>query len=40
MRISFDIDEVLFIDPETIEAEDPLRFPLNRVLKERLRKGT
>ena len=40
MRISFDLDEVLFIDPSTIEAEKPLRFPLNCIYKERLRKGT
>ena len=40
MRISFDLDEVLFVDPNTFETEDPLRFPLNRIYRERLRKGT
>ena len=40
MRISFDLDEVLFVDPSVIEAEEALRFPLNQVYKERLRKGT
>lgn len=40
MRISFDLDEVLFVDPKTYETEDPLRFPLNRIYPERLRKGT
>ncbi len=40
MRISFDLDEVLFVDPDTFEIETPPRFPLNRVFPERLRKGT
>ena len=40
MRISFDLDEVLFVDPDTFETEPPLRFPLNRIFPERLRKGT
>ena len=40
MRVSFDLDEVLFVDPETYETEPPLRFPFNRIYKERLRLGT
>ena len=40
MRISFDLDEVLFVNPEKYETEAPLRFPLNRLFPERLRKGT
>ena len=40
MRISFDLDEVLFVDPNTFETEPSLKFPLNRVFTERLRKGT
>lgn len=40
MRVSFDLDEVLFVSPETHETEPPLRFPLNLIYKERLRKGT
>ena len=40
MRISFDLDEVLFVDPNTFEIEDPPRFPFNRIFPERLRKGT
>ena len=40
MKISFDLDEVLFVDPDTFETEPPLKFPLNRVFTERLRKGT
>ncbi len=40
MRVSFDLDEVLFVSPETHKTEPPLRFPLNRIYKERLRLGT
>ena len=40
MRISFDLDEVLFVSPETHKTEPPLRFPLNRIFRERLRLGT
>lgn len=40
MRISFDLDEVLFVSPETHKTEPPLRFPLDRVYRERLRLGT
>jgi len=40
MRISFDLDEVLFVDPKTFKTEPPLPFPLNRIFIERLRKGT
>jgi hypothetical protein len=40
MRVSFDLDEVLFVFPETHKTEPPLRFPLNRIYKERLREGT
>lgn len=40
MRISFDLDEVLFVNPDKYETEPPLRFPLNRIFPERLRKGT
>ena len=40
MRISFDLDEVLFVSPETHKTEPPLIFPLNRIFKERLRLGT
>ena len=39
MRISFDLDDVLFVDPSSYETEDMLRFPLNRLFPERLRKG-
>ena len=40
MRISFDLDEVLFVNPETHETEKELKFPLNLIYKERLRLGT
>jgi hypothetical protein len=40
MRVSFDLDEVLFVYPETHKTEPPLMFPLNRIFKERLRLGT
>ena len=40
MRVSFDLDEVLFVNPETHKTEPPLSFPLNRIYRERLRKGT
>ena len=40
MRVSFDLDEVLFVAPETHKTEPPLPFPLNRLYPERLRLGT
>lgn len=40
MRISFDLDEVLFVDPDTFEIETPPPFPLRALYRERLRKGT
>lgn len=40
MRISFDLDEVLFVLPETHKTEPPPPFPLCRLFKERLRLGT
>ena len=40
MRVSFDLDEVLFVSPKTHKTEPPPRFPLNRIYQERLRLGT
>ena len=40
MRVSFDLDEVLFVSPATHKTEPELKFPLNRIYKERLRLGT
>ena len=40
MRVSFDLDEVLFVSPLTHKTEPPLSFPFNKFYKERLRLGT
>lgn len=40
MRISFDLDDVLFVSPERYETEPAPPFPHSRLFKERLRKGT
>ncbi len=40
MRVSFDLDEVLFVLPETHKTEPELIFPFNRIFRERLRFGT
>ena len=40
MRVSFDLDEVLFVNPATHKTEPPLPFPFNRMFTERLRLGT
>lgn len=40
MRVSFDLDEVLFVQPQTHKTEDKLPFPLDKIFKERLRLGT
>ena len=40
MRVSFDLDEVLFVSPDTHKTEPALHFPLNIFFKERLRFGT
>ncbi len=40
MRVSFDLDEVLFVSPKTHKTEPPLPFPLRHVFRERLRFGT
>ncbi len=40
MRVSFDLDEVLFVSPETHKTEPPLKYPFNLIYKERLRLGT
>ena len=39
MRISFDLDEVLFVSPMTHKTEPKLHFPFDRIYKERLRLG-
>ncbi|AOZ95404.1 hypothetical protein bhn_I0370 [Butyrivibrio hungatei] len=40
MRVSFDLDEVLFVSPLTHKTEPELMFPFNKIFKERLRLGT
>ena len=40
MRVSFDLDEVLFVSPKTHRTEPSLPFPLRNVFRERLRLGT
>lgn len=40
MRISFDLDEVLFVNPNTHKTEKALPFPWKYIYKERLREGT
>lgn len=40
LRVSFDLDEVLFVSPQTHKTEPPLPFPLNKIFIERLRLGT
>ena len=40
MRVSFDLDEVLFVSPKTHKTEPELPFPLRNIYRERLRLGT
>ena len=40
MRVSFDLDEVLFVSPKTHKTEPELPFPLRNIYHERLRLGT
>jgi len=40
MRVSFDLDEVLFVNPKTHDTEKALPFPFDKLYKERLRAGT
>lgn len=40
MRISFDLDDTLFVSEEKFKTEQALRFPFCMIYKERLRLGT
>ncbi len=40
MKVSFDLDEVLFVNPANHKIEDPPKFPFDRLYKERVRLGT
>lgn len=40
MRISFDLDDTLFISPDKTQAEPELKFPFSVLYPDRLRAGT
>lgn len=40
MRVSFDLDDTLFVSPDNFKTEKELPFPFNKIYKERLRLGT
>lgn len=40
MRISFDLDDTLFVSPSNFKVEPEIPFPWNKIYKERLRYGT
>lgn len=40
MRVSFDLDDTLFVSPDNFKTEQELRFTFNKFYKERLRLGT
>lgn len=40
MKVSFDLDDTLFVSPENFKTEKELKFPFNKIYKERLRLGT
>ncbi|MBR1737092.1 MAG: HAD family hydrolase, partial [Firmicutes bacterium] len=40
MRVSFDLDDTLFVPAEKFRTEEELSFPFNKIYKERLRFGT
>lgn len=40
MRISFDLDDTLFVSEKQCQTEPPPRFPLRLIYRERLRSGT
>ncbi|SFB86853.1 hypothetical protein [Ruminococcus albus] len=40
MKVSFDLDDTLFVSEKNFKVEPALRFPLNLIYKERLRAGT
>lgn len=40
MRVSFDLDDTLFVSPNNFKVEKQLRFPWNLIYRERLRYGT
>lgn len=40
MKVSFDLDDTLFVSPQNYKTEKELKFPFNKIYKERLRLGT
>ncbi len=40
MRVSFDLDDTLFVPPDSFKVEKELAFPWKKIYKERLRYGT
>lgn len=40
MRVSFDLDDTLFVSPEKCKTEAAPRFPFSLIYPERLRFGT
>jgi hypothetical protein len=40
MIVSFDLDDTLFVDPEKVEIEKPIKFPFSLIYKDKMRKGT
>lgn len=40
MRVSFDLDDTLFVSPENFKTEIAPKFPFNKIYRERLRLGT
>lgn len=40
MRVSFDLDDTLFVNPQKTKAEPELNFPFSMIYPDRLRAGT
>ena len=40
MKVSFDLDDTLFVSPVKFKTEKERKFPFNKIYKERLRLGT
>ena len=40
MKVSFDLDDTLFVSPENYKTEEELKVPFSKIYKEHLRFGT
>jgi hypothetical protein len=40
MKVSFDLDDTLFVSSDNVDTETSLNFPFNYIYKEKLRLGT